>query len=617
MQTPPDIDQKRLILLHPDQSFLKQFKRNFSFNKIVLIRKDDPHVFALNEWPNYKFLKYLFAVPFCILIIFLAIILAIVLLPLSLFSMKLVDDSTKRFFDTLYLIANTNNELSVSNSIDALLLNFNDCNNDAPFRKILYLHASQKKMILKFNIQNAHRYIDEIWLYNSIQEVYRNCIKRNSNLDYSFITTRNEPNVNNKEEYFECVNITWLNDQNENILLEKLNKDKFEYKQAELLKPRTPRILLKPNNFLTTEIVFYFESEFHPEINNYLFDNYDRINNILEAKGMQFVYVPKLLQNLQIKNTAIIPFLDYEFPDVFKGENELKQELLENALSNLDIKELSESFRLALEIPEQPHPSFLHCVDLVELEYEYRNYSYSVFYLDNINELDKRIDYYLSVVNISRDNAEYRLVELDREDPDEVFDRNKSVITKELSSAIANIKSFNNEKLVIASLVYVIKNLKDSQPELCHKLNKVLYETISASNQPLSRLLIDEKNRIFLTDYENIEIELTPLPKTLFIFLLKHPEGVKFKELYQHKSELIEIYGQIGNRLDLDQITKSIQDLTDVRTNSINEKCSRIKEAFLSKFEESIARNYFITGARSENKRIILDRSMVIFSETK
>ena len=74
MQTTPDIDQKRLILLHPDHSFLKQFKRNFPFNKIVLIRKDDPYVFALNEWPNYKILKYPFVIPFCILIIFLAII---------------------------------------------------------------------------------------------------------------------------------------------------------------------------------------------------------------------------------------------------------------------------------------------------------------------------------------------------------------------------------------------------------------------------------------------------------------------------------------------------------------------------------------------------------------
>ena len=123
----------------------------------------------------------------------------------------------KCFFDTLDLIADRNNERSVNDSIDALILNFNACNNDAPFRKILYLHASQKKMILKFNTKKAHRYFDEIWLYNSIEEVYRNCIKHNSNLDYSFITSRIEPNVNNKEEYFDCVKISWLNNQNQNI----------------------------------------------------------------------------------------------------------------------------------------------------------------------------------------------------------------------------------------------------------------------------------------------------------------------------------------------------------------------------------------------------------------
>jgi hypothetical protein len=617
MQTTSEIETKRLVLLHPDQSFLKQFARKSILKKIVLSRKDDPHVFALNEWPNYKFLKYVFGVPFCILAFILTIILAIVLIPVSLFSRKIVDDSTEYFFNTLDLIALKDNEWGINNSIDALVSKFNASDNNEPIRRILYLHASQKKIILKFNIKKAHQYIDEIWLYESIQEVYNNCVEHNYNLEHSFITFINEPSVNNKDQKFDSVNITWLNDQNENISQAIKRKNDAEYRQTELLKPRPPRLSLKPNNFLTREIVYYFESEFHPEINNYLFDNYDRINNALKAKGMQFVYLPKLLQDLEIKNNTIIPFLDYEFPDLFKGTIESKQQLLENALSNIDIYTLGESIRLALGIPEQPHPSFLHCVDLIELALEYRKFNYSVYFLDDINELDKKINYYLSVVDISRDDAQYRIEDLDLEDPDAVFNRNKNEITKELSSAIASIKSFNNEKLVIASLIYVIKNLKDSQPALCDKLNKVLHETISVSKQPLSRLLIDEKNRIFLTDYDNIEIELTPLPKTLFIFLLKHPEGVKFKELYQHKNELIEIYGQIGNRLDLDQITKSIQDLTDVRTNSINEKCSRIKEAFLSKFDESIARNYYITGARSENKCITLDRSMVIFSERK
>jgi hypothetical protein len=55
--------------------------------------------------------------------------------------------------------------------------------------------------------------------------------------------------------------------------------------------------------------------------------------------------------------------------------------------------------------------------------------------------------------------------------------------------------------------------------------------------------------------------------------------------------------------------------MTDARSNSINEKCSRIKEAFVSKIDESIARNYYITGSKSEPKSITLDRSLVIFTQ--
>jgi len=120
-----------------------------------------------------------------------------------------------------------------------------------------------------------------------------------------------------------------------------------------------------------------------------------------------------------------------------------------------------------------------------------------------------------------------------------------------------------------------------------------------------------------LLDYNKLEIEMTPLQKTLYIFFLKNKDGVKLKELSSFRKELIDIYCTVGNRLDMDQVKKSIYDLTDARSNSVNEKCSKIKEAFLSKIDDSIANQYYITGYRSENKRITLDRSLVIFHQTK
>jgi hypothetical protein len=52
---------------------------------------------------------------------------------------------------------------------------------------------------------------------------------------------------------------------------------------------------------------------------------------------------------------------------------------------------------------------------------------------------------------------------------------------------------------------------------------------------------------------------------------------------------------------------KSIVNATDPLNNSINEKCARIREAFLLKFHEGLAENYFVTGktGRTQNDKTI------------
>ena len=56
---------------------------------------------------------------------------------------------------------------------------------------------------------------------------------------------------------------------------------------------------------------------------------------------------------------------------------------------------------------------------------------------------------------------------------------------------------------------------------------------------------------------------------------------------------------------------QSVEDLTDPTKNRINEHCARIRAAFLEKFDDYLARNYYITGKRGEAKSISLPRDMV------
>ena len=127
----------------------------------------------------------------------------------------------------------------------------------------------------------------------------------------------------------------------------------------------------------------------------------------------------------------------------------------------------------------------------------------------------------------------------------------------------------------------------------------------------LSRLVITSDFRILLPDFNNTEIIMSPLPKAVYLLFLKHPEGILFKELRNYYVELLDIYKQVSNRIIERNIAISIRDITDPTKNSINEKCARIREAFLKQLNGVQAEQYYITGKRGELKKIILPRELI------
>lgn len=131
----------------------------------------------------------------------------------------------------------------------------------------------------------------------------------------------------------------------------------------------------------------------------------------------------------------------------------------------------------------------------------------------------------------------------------------------------------------------------------------------------LSKLLITNDYRIILQDYGEREIKLFPLDKALYLFYLKNPEGVPFKFLSDFKHEIFDIYINFCTLENLDKAKKNIDLLTDCTNNSINEKCSRIKAAFIREMSDDIAFNYYITGNKGENKAIIINRELVVFEK--
>lgn len=176
-----------------------------------------------------------------------------------------------------------------------------------------------------------------------------------------------------------------------------------------------------------------------------------------------------------------------------------------------------------------------------------------------------------------------------RIEADEIFDDRAKELVKEIKERINALRDYG--------------------------INTLFIHQIIDENVKLSRMVITKDYKIILPDYNNIEIEMAALPKSVFLLFLRHPEGIRFKELPDYYYELMDIYLNFNPMGSKQKQETSIRNITDPLSNSINEKCARIREAFISKFDESLAKNYYITGKKGEPKKITLPLSMIVWDK--
>jgi hypothetical protein len=119
---------------------------------------------------------------------------------------------------------------------------------------------------------------------------------------------------------------------------------------------------------------------------------------------------------------------------------------------------------------------------------------------------------------------------------------------------------------------------------------------IEAAKGQLSRLTITQDYRFVLTDYDNKEVELQPVHKAVYLLFLTHPEGIEFKRLADYREELTQYYMATAKLMDKEKIVEGVDHLVNPLDNAINEKCSRIKKAFLELMDEYRASYYIISS---------------------
>ena len=159
-------------------------------------------------------------------------------------------------------------------------------------------------------------------------------------------------------------------------------------------------------------------------------------------------------------------------------------------------------------------------------------------------------------------------------------ERTPEVVAEELSRLVKELVDAGRNDLLLRSIgVSVLETLR-----------------IEAARRQLSRLLITKDYRFILIDDNHKEIDLTPVHKAVYLLFLNHPEGIEFKKLSDYRDELLHYYMATARLMDKQAIEKSVDMLVNPFNNSINEKCSRIKNVFLSLMDQYRA-NYYIVSS--------------------
>ncbi len=334
--------------------------------------------------------------------------------------------------------------------------------------------------------------------------------------------------------------------------------------------------------------VFYVEDEYNPAVNEYITEHYNEICFLFAAHRWVFNYLPKISNHPVPLESIRYMFPYYKQDSVQMSDNVGMEDLMRHVVG----KKIPGPALIRLK-PSKVTPFYeFYCLSLET---------------DSDFTLSDQINWYLRQCGVYCEDDGMRYMIAAPED-DEVADSCFNDGDAD-SSSVYSRYSYMNMKPEDSKLV---KEILDRVNELRKRGFQLgLLHKLIEERPTMSRLVVDKDFRILLPDYNNIEIVMQPLPKAVYLLFLKHPEGIMFKHLSDYHQELLDIYMQVGNREIEKNIKRSIRDITDPTKNSVNEKCTRIREAFLARFDYAYARHYFITGKRGEPKKIDLPQHLI------
>ena len=356
---------------------------------------------------------------------------------------------------------------------------------------------------------------------------------------------------------------------------------------------------------LDRHYVVYVETEYNQPLNSFIVNNMEYIRKGFLKKNYYFVYIPEL------KNLS-----DEDFACAFPLDTASMTDDIRNNIRNITTEQFTRFFVSLIGMDYSGSKAGLLSLYRYHNDEGYKipdlDYSKSHFVYvdlqdccpDNIKEaFEEYFEFYAtelkSGVFCVRPREEYPLDiwqrgEFDGEQnntPDHLFhdvQQQMLGIAEEIRQRVEILKQGGYIELLLHTLgADLVKQINDSRK----------------TATPLMHLNISDNLRIFIPELDNREMKMPALARALYVFYLRHEEGVEFKFLSEFTEELFSLYRLASNRLDDTRLRATVDSLVNPTENKINECVSRIKAAFLSVMDEYAARNYCLQMRSKEFRR--------------
>lgn len=331
--------------------------------------------------------------------------------------------------------------------------------------------------------------------------------------------------------------------------------------------------------------VIYAEGTYNPAINQFIQNNYSQLASAFQESRHRFCYIPRIAEEISNED-----FIRYYTPYIKKADGILPDSTFLNGIYKENGYHLPEP-SLIIYDDENSGSNFYTFKSITLPDGGQSLYSIASAMLDTFKceQENGRIPFMDARTADLEDF--YDSQEHDVNYADLHFDAEVTNIMQDVREKIEQLRQYGISEMVLKSLL---------KPQI-----------------KLSRMQITETGHIFLPDYDYKEIKMTPLVKAVYFLFLRHPEGILFKTLPDYKEELSDIYSKLSGRSSDEAIRQSIDDLTNPCSNSINEKCARIREAFIREFDDSLARYYYVTGNRATAKSVKLPHHLIDWQSFK